>query len=581
MSARCSNTCSYSNTYYISNDGNDVNPGTSESTPWKTINRINKQNFKPGDKILFKAGDVWRETLYITNSGEENNWIIYSRYGKGRNPRLLASNKANNWTETSFSNVWVSTSVKDFSSYAKAPHYLSYPGRIFLMTNDSVTWGNYHGYEEGLSGLKKEFDYTSNSKTNEHFLYSPTDPNTRYDSIEVTQRKWCIRMEDSKPENYIEINSIDMKFAREDGFFSGYPAVGDPHHLIFRNCSIQYIGTRGSGHAYGLGVWHSELLIEKCYFSDCGRRAISYNLYDVNTQPRKRSNVIVRNNIFKRGYHTTSLDISSVDPDGDTITDIYFYNNIIDDSELDDVSDHIWGQIPSRVSQGLYFNHYPKSFMDNVYVYNNIFIGSTSRAINIFIDGTIHIWNNTITGYNTSMTAKNYDGQISAGGDWGSPPALLHYTKIDLRNNILHDNIPDNGFGMAATHTNEAPIRYIERDYNLYSTVNLFPSRSERYISSYWRIPPTENFHAYSYREFAIFRRDSAVELNSPKPQYAKFINESERDYQLSLESPARNAGIQVRATLTDPFGINDTLGIYDFFGRIRSHENPSIGAIE
>jgi len=53
--------------YYVSNTGSDSANGTSESTPWQTISKINGRTFSAGDTISFKCGDVWREELDIWN----------------------------------------------------------------------------------------------------------------------------------------------------------------------------------------------------------------------------------------------------------------------------------------------------------------------------------------------------------------------------------------------------------------------------------------------------------------------------------------------------------------------------------
>ena len=49
-------TYSAATTYYVSNSGNDDNNGTSESTPWKTIAKVNEQAFEPGNTIKYKRG---------------------------------------------------------------------------------------------------------------------------------------------------------------------------------------------------------------------------------------------------------------------------------------------------------------------------------------------------------------------------------------------------------------------------------------------------------------------------------------------------------------------------------------------
>ena len=49
-------------TYYVdATNGNDANNVTSQSTPWKTIAKVNVSRFNPGDQIVFKRGEIWRE----------------------------------------------------------------------------------------------------------------------------------------------------------------------------------------------------------------------------------------------------------------------------------------------------------------------------------------------------------------------------------------------------------------------------------------------------------------------------------------------------------------------------------------
>ena len=44
--------------YYVSPTGNDNNNGTSQSTPWRTIDRVNQSTYsiQPGDQVLFQRG---------------------------------------------------------------------------------------------------------------------------------------------------------------------------------------------------------------------------------------------------------------------------------------------------------------------------------------------------------------------------------------------------------------------------------------------------------------------------------------------------------------------------------------------
>jgi hypothetical protein len=73
--------------YYVdSSKGNDDNRGNNISDPWKSLVKVNSQNFKPGDIICFLRGSEWTGELTIKSSGTEPRPIIYTAYGHGPNP---------------------------------------------------------------------------------------------------------------------------------------------------------------------------------------------------------------------------------------------------------------------------------------------------------------------------------------------------------------------------------------------------------------------------------------------------------------------------------------------------------------
>ncbi|SHO43792.1 carbohydrate binding domain-containing protein [Anaerocolumna xylanovorans] len=74
-------------TYYVDSvSGNDSNNGTSSSTPWKTVSKVNAKTFAAGDKILFKAGSVFNGQLYPLGSGAAGSPIVIDMYGTGSKP---------------------------------------------------------------------------------------------------------------------------------------------------------------------------------------------------------------------------------------------------------------------------------------------------------------------------------------------------------------------------------------------------------------------------------------------------------------------------------------------------------------
>ena len=69
-------------TYYVSQSmGNDDNDGFSESSPFKTVAKVNTLDLGPGDRVLFKCGDVWRaDPLVIVKSGVSGAPITFGSY---------------------------------------------------------------------------------------------------------------------------------------------------------------------------------------------------------------------------------------------------------------------------------------------------------------------------------------------------------------------------------------------------------------------------------------------------------------------------------------------------------------------
>lgn len=96
------------NIYYIdAAKGMDSNDGLSQEKAWRTIEKANSTKLNPGDSILLKRGEVWREQL-IPQSGNETGYITYDAYGDGEKPMLLGSitrNKASHWNHEGH-NIW-------------------------------------------------------------------------------------------------------------------------------------------------------------------------------------------------------------------------------------------------------------------------------------------------------------------------------------------------------------------------------------------------------------------------------------------------------------------------------------------
>ncbi len=67
---------------------------------------VNNRTFQPGDRILLKAGSVWKEeTLSPKGSGEEGNPIVIGSYGDGDKPKLEETQQFLKWCRSIISST--------------------------------------------------------------------------------------------------------------------------------------------------------------------------------------------------------------------------------------------------------------------------------------------------------------------------------------------------------------------------------------------------------------------------------------------------------------------------------------------
>ena len=80
----------FATTYYVDcKRGSDTNNGTSTSTAWKTIARVNLNTYLPGDSILLKRGCVWSEPGFkAQGNGTVASPITLADYGAGALPEI-------------------------------------------------------------------------------------------------------------------------------------------------------------------------------------------------------------------------------------------------------------------------------------------------------------------------------------------------------------------------------------------------------------------------------------------------------------------------------------------------------------
>jgi parallel beta-helix repeat protein len=85
--------------YYIdATNGNDRNSGLSPQTAWKRVAAVNRRPMGPGDSVLFKRGEVWRERLVVPSSGDAGAPITFAAYGTGERPEINGADVITGWS---------------------------------------------------------------------------------------------------------------------------------------------------------------------------------------------------------------------------------------------------------------------------------------------------------------------------------------------------------------------------------------------------------------------------------------------------------------------------------------------------
>ena len=154
-------------TYYVdATGGNDANDGLTQATAWKTVAKVNGSTFAAGDSVLFKRGEVWRESLVPPSSGASGNPIILDAYGTGEAPTLTGALDlpSTAWTLDS-GNIWKATVT------ASSLNYVAFGGM----------YGQKHTTSKTECTSPRDFFLLSNTL----YVYSPgaTNPATYYGSV--------------------------------------------------------------------------------------------------------------------------------------------------------------------------------------------------------------------------------------------------------------------------------------------------------------------------------------------------------------------------------------------------------------
>ncbi|MEO8209488.1 MAG: hypothetical protein ABI840_02920 [bacterium] len=379
-------------TYYVSESGNDLNPGITQLLPWKTISKVNSMMslFLPGDQILFERGDVFAGPLNITKSGTAGNYITFGSYGSGNMPVLSGKETVSGWSLYSgniyrayvgdtVSALYVSNKIMTIARYPNSGFLrtdycggntgfydaaltqsggywngasckirtINWTYEVRTVTNFSggnvtylqTTYSNYTNYgyyfDNKLSLLDTEGEWYYDIPSGYLYFHAPNSVNPGTLFVEAVTVRNVIYGE--LHSNYIKIKDLKISGSRNNGI-DFYTAYND----IFEGCYINQTGTNG------ILINGSNNRIESNTFEDNLNTAIN----GVITNGLIKSNIINRTGLIA-GYGVsgwgyigiqahicqgTTIEFNKVDSSGYTGISVakntILRNNIIDYSCL-------------------------------------------------------------------------------------------------------------------------------------------------------------------------------------------------------------------------------------------------------
>jgi hypothetical protein len=249
--------------YYVDQTGgDDSKAGTAVGTAWKTISKVNGSSFSADDQVLFKKGEVWRETLTVSSSGTSGHPVIFSTYGSGASPIINGSDLVTTWADDT-GNRWKATVTTE--------------PKIVMFNGVRGT----HVASEAACDADKKWYWAANVL----YTFGTVNPNTTYPSqIEAGARDYSLVL---SLKSYLTFTGITICQSNHsaiwfqgashvtlDGltltnnFYHGnnnYHAGGqNSQYLIVRNCTLTYNGGDGfTINDNGVTDAMSHVLIEK------------------------------------------------------------------------------------------------------------------------------------------------------------------------------------------------------------------------------------------------------------------------------------------------------------------------------
>jgi len=539
-------------TYYVdATNGNDNNDGLSPATAWQTLGKVTSYGFSlgflPGDEILLKRGEIWREYLIIASSGNPGNRITIGAYGEGTKPIITVMNEVElQWTVYS-SNIWKTNDVQDHPQrlLKDGVEVLRAENMTELATNPEIF--NWY-YDEADSIL---------------FLYSVLPPANSKISINTYWSPLSISNRD-----YVTIRDIEI----QGGFTRGLHLTGNYINLI--NITV------GKYSRVGIQTYaSSHVLVDSCVIDAHFTLDYSMSGIDASTLRGTTDGLLVlnthdsefRNSYFKNWGHA-SMNIVGVNPGEDV------YNNLIHHNFITSPDIAYGGRIATD-GKWCYQNEIFNNTIKNISVRNQL-NGHNNHFHHNIIDTVRHSPLKSFpTGQGIQLGAyaspvydNIYENNLIMNTEGAGIGFSGFNTVGDVYKNVFRNNLIFN-CGLSDAFKGEENVAIlISKDFNIckpcQSHDNIFQNNlTFNESGKTWMVFRDDTIDC---KQFNDWNDEDGYVITDNICGNPLFVNVANKDFHLQANSPCIDAGILPKAkfdfdSVSIPFGTAADIGVYEY----------------
>lgn len=545
------NSSARGTTYYVDAiNGNDTRAGTSPANAWKNLSKVNMTSFQPGDVILLKRDNVWRERLLIAMSGTSALPITYGAYGTGEDPVLNGADVIASWTSQG-GNRYTATITKE-------PEVVVFDG----------VKGNRVNSAAAVDSLNDWF-WTANTLT----IYYEGAPH----DVEVSARQFVVEIFAA---SYINVINLAVHYA-EDGIrlydthgvtlenmtvkdSAGYAGIilcavtaGKGTYNTIRHCTVSAISgstdsMAGGGYGHGIFIWGQDLCSHNTLAGNSVHDNGGAGLLIIDSS----DNLVSENTAYRHG--NSGISISGLNSSGNIIEKNNVYENCLLENDRFGINLYMVGD-NNRVRYNLIHNQH-------VFTDEEVGIpGFMARSGAVRFDGDSYIGVPDKTGNQiyANLIFNEYEGI-----------QIFNFSNVDVFNNTICNvfysgvfmgcyNVPGSGNNNTfrnniVAQSQQQLVRNTQSTNSVFEYNVYYPDGSAAYE---WNGNKTN---------FASWRSTSGQDTHS-QALNPGFADPVAGNFHLTSGSPCIDAGAFVGAGEVDiagvmrPQGLGIDIGAYEF----------------